>query len=104
MLWCALYSFFAVWWVAPSYNLVTQLVPPGRRGTAMALQTIVSTLLGVGIGPLITGLFSDMLLPLFGHESLRYALLLVNLPVICSVLLLMRTANHASRTGYGHGG
>jgi len=58
----------------------------------------------VGIGPLITGLFSDMLLPLFGHESLRYALLLVNLPVICSVLLLMRTANHASRTGYGHGG
>lgn len=104
MLWCALYAFFAVWWVAPSYNLVTQLVPPGRRGSAMALQTIVSTLLGVGIGPLATGLISDMLLPLFGQESLRYALLLVNLPVICSVLLLMRTASHASSTGYGHGG
>jgi len=104
MLWCALYSFFAVWWVAPSYNLVTQLVPPGRRGTAMALQTIVSTLLGVGVGPLVTGLFSDMLLPLFGQESLRYSLLLVNLPVICAVLLLMRTASHASRTDYRHAG
>ncbi|MNP46384.1 hypothetical protein D3C76_1403800 [compost metagenome] len=104
MLWCALYSFFSVWWVAPSYNLVTQLVPPGRRGTAMALQTIVSTLLGVGVGPLVTGLFSDMLLPHFGQESLRYALLLVNLPVICAVLLLMRTAHHASRTDYRHGG
>jgi predicted MFS family arabinose efflux permease len=102
MLWCALYSFFAVWWVAPSYNLVTQLVPSGRRGTAMALQTIVSTLLGVGIGPLVTGLFSDMLFPMFGQESLRYALILVNLPVICAVLLLMRTANHASRTDYRH--
>ncbi|MNN14112.1 Major Facilitator Superfamily protein [compost metagenome] len=102
MLWCALYSFFAVWWVAPSYNLVTQLVPAGRRGTAMALQTIVSTLLGVGVGPLITGLFSDMLLPAFGHESLRYALLLVNLPVICAVLLLIRTAHHASKTDYRH--
>ncbi|MBV6826411.1 MFS transporter [Pseudomonas sp. PD9R] len=102
MLWCALYSFFAVWWVAPSYNLVTQLVPPSRRGTAMALQTIVSTLLGVGVGPLITGLFSDMLLPMFGQESLRYALLLVNLPVVCAVLLLVLTANHASRTGYRH--
>ncbi|MCU1758619.1 MFS transporter [Pseudomonas sp. 14P_8.1_Bac3] len=102
MLWCALYSFFAVWWVAPSYNLVTQLVPSGRRGTAMALQTIVSTLLGVGVGPLITGLFSDMLLPLFGHESLRYSLLLVNLPVICAVVLLVRTARHASRTSYRH--
>ncbi|MFW0759044.1 spinster family MFS transporter [Pseudomonas sp. H11T01] len=102
MLWCALYSFFTVWWVAPSYNLVTQLVPPGRRGSAMALQTIVSTLLGVGVGPLITGLFSDLLLPLFGQESLRYALLLVNLPVIGAVLLLMRTANHASKTAYRH--
>jgi MFS family permease len=102
MLWAALYSFFAVWWLAPSYNLVTQLVPANRRGTAMALQTIVSTLLGVGIGPLITGLFSDMLLPLFGQESLRYALMLVSLPVIGAVLLLVRTAHHASRTDYRH--
>jgi hypothetical protein len=53
---------------------------------------------------LLTGLCSDLLLPLFGHESLRYALLLVNLPVICAVLLLMRTAHHAGRTGYRHGG
>ncbi|VVO12499.1 spinster family MFS transporter [Pseudomonas fluorescens] len=102
MLWCALYAFFAVWWVAPSFNLVTQLVPPGRRGSAMALQTIVSTLLGVGVGPLITGLFSDMLLPRFGQESLRYALLLVNLPILGAVLLLVRTASHASRTAYRH--
>ncbi|WP_375139572.1 spinster family MFS transporter [Pseudomonas capeferrum] len=92
MLWCALYSFFAVWWVAPSYNLVTQLVAPQRRGTAMALQTIVSTLLGVGIGPLLTGLVSDLLQPLFGQESLRYALLLVSLPVLGAVLLLLRTS------------
>ena len=104
MLWCALYSFFSVWWVAPSYNLVTQLVPPNRRGTAMALQTIVSTLLGIGVGPLLTGLFSDLLLPVFDHESLRYALLLVNLPVICAVLLLLRTAHHASSTNYRHAG
>lgn len=102
MLWCALYAFFAVWWVAPSYNLVTQLVPANRRGSAMALQTIISTLLGVGVGPLLTGLFSDMLQPVLGQQSLRYALLLVNLPVICSVLLLMRTAHHARATGYRH--
>ncbi len=45
-----------------------------------------------------------MLLPLFGQESLRYALLLLSLPVIGAVLLLMRTANHACRTGYRHAG
>lgn len=91
MLWCALYSFFAVWWVAPSYNLVTQLVPANRRGAAMALQTIVSTLLGIGIGPLLAGVLSDLLLPLAGEDSLRYALLLVSLPVLGSVMLLLRT-------------
>ncbi len=102
MLWCALYAFFTVWWVAPSYNLVSQLVAPGRRGSAMALQTIVSTLLGVGVGPLIVGLCSDLLVPVFGQESLRYALMLMSLPVLGSVLLLARTATHASRTAYRH--
>ena len=102
MLWCALYSFFAVWWVAPSYNLVTQLVPASRRGTAMALQTIISTLLGIGVGPLLAGLLSDALQPAFGIESLRYALLLVSLPVVGSVGLLIRTAGHAAQTHYVH--
>lgn len=97
MLWCALYSFFAVWWVAPSYNLVTQLVPANRRGTAMALQTIVSTLLGIGSGPLLAGMVSDLLLPLAGQDSLRYALLLVNLPTLVSVCLLLRTARRLGR-------
>lgn len=102
MLWCALYSFFAVWWVAPSFNLVTQLVPPDRRGTAVALQTIVTTLLGIGIGPLLTGLLSDALHPVFGIESLRYALLLVSLPVVAAVYLLIRSSRHAAATSYGH--
>ncbi|MBW0236261.1 MFS transporter [Pseudomonas sp. D1HM] len=102
MLWCALYSFFAVWWVAPSYNLVTQLVPANRRGTAMALQTILSTLLGVGAGPLLAGLFSDALQPAYGIESLRYALLLVSLPVAGAVMLLIRTSGHAAQTRYVH--
>ncbi|MDU9392085.1 MFS transporter [Pseudomonas sp. zfem002] len=99
ILWCALYSFFAVWWVAPSYNLVTQLVPANRRGTAMALQTIVSTLLGIGIGPLLAGLLSDLLLPVAGQDSLRYALLLVSLPVLGAVFLLVRTSRRVVEGG-----
>jgi predicted MFS family arabinose efflux permease len=91
MLWCGLYSFFSVWWVAPSFNLVTQLVPTDQRSTAVALQTIVTTLLGVGIGPFVTGLFSDALRPFFGVESLRYALMLVSLPVVATLYLLFRT-------------
>ena len=102
MLLCALYSFFSVWWVAPSFNLITQLVPANRRGTAMALQTIISTLLGIGLGPLLAGLLSDALQPAFGIESLRYALLLVSLPVAGAIMLLIRTASHAGQNCYRH--
>lgn len=90
MLWCALACFFSVWWVAPSYTLITHLVAPDRRGTAMALQTMLSTILGVGLGPLATGMLSDLLQPAFGAESLRYALLASSLTVVVPLLLLLR--------------
>lgn len=94
MLWCALGSFFSVWWVGPCFSLLTQLVPAHRRATAVALQTIISTLCGVGIGPLATGLLSDVLMPLLGDESLRYALLLVSLTIVIPIVLLWRTYQH----------
>ncbi|MBM3111193.1 spinster family MFS transporter [Pseudomonas arcuscaelestis] len=94
MLWCALASFFSVWWVGPSFSLLTQLIPAQRRATAVALQTIVTTLCGVGIGPLVTGLLSDALIPTFGAESLRYALLLVTCTIFIAVILLWRTYRH----------
>ncbi|MOA11368.1 hypothetical protein D3C78_1313040 [compost metagenome] len=56
----------------------------------MAMQTILSTILGVGLGPLATGMLSDLLLPTFGQESLRYALLASSLTVVVPVLLLLR--------------
>ncbi len=94
MLWCALTSFFSVWWVGPSFSLLTQMVPASRRATAVALQTIVSTLCGVGIGPLATGLLSDALMPVFAEESLRYALLLVSCTIVIPLALLWRTHQH----------
>lgn len=94
MLWCALTSFFSVWWVGPSFSLLTQMVPASRRATAVALQTIVSTLCGVGIAPLATGLLSDALMPVFAEESLRYALLLVSCTIVIPLALLWRTHQH----------
>lgn len=90
LLWCALACFFSVWWVAPSYTLITHLAAPDRRGTVMAMQTILSTILGVGLGPLATGMLSDLLLPAFGQESLRHALLATSATVVLPMLLLWR--------------
>lgn len=90
LLWCALACFFSVWWVAPSYTLITHLAAPDRRGTVMAMQTILSIILGVGLGPLATGMLSDLLLPAFGQESLRHALLATSATVVLPMLLLWR--------------
>ncbi|MNW03958.1 hypothetical protein D3C71_1999690 [compost metagenome] len=43
---------------------------------------------------MLTGLLSDLLQPMLGQQSLRYALLLVSLPVLGAVLLLVRTLLH----------
>lgn len=88
MAWCALSGFFTVFWVGPSFNLLTQLVTQWQRATAIALQTVFTTLLGVGLGPLVTGALSDVLIPYAGEESLRYALVLVSLTVLVPMALL----------------
>lgn len=89
MVWAGVSGFFAIWWVAASFNLLTQMVSPWQRGTAIALQTIFSTLLGIGLGPLATGLLSDALGTTFGHESLRYALLMVSGSLLAPLVLLL---------------
>ncbi len=47
------------------------------RSIATSLLFFVQTLIGYGLGPLVTGYLSDRLMPAFGHDSLRYALAIV---------------------------
>jgi predicted MFS family arabinose efflux permease len=48
---------------------------PHRRATAAALLLILSSILGMGIGPVLVGAVSDLLAARFGTASLRYALM-----------------------------
>ena len=45
-----------------------------NRSLAVAVFTFVMSLIGSGFGPLLTGFLSDKLAPVFGVESLRYAM------------------------------
>lgn len=49
-------------------------VEPHRRAMAIAIILLMSSLLGLGLGPVAVGLISDLLAPSLGVESLRYAL------------------------------
>lgn len=77
MMFSLLFSFFSVWWTAPSFAALTALVPSHRRTTVLALYGLGLTVVGGGLGPLYVGMLSDAFTPAFGAESLRWALLSV---------------------------
>jgi MFS transporter, Spinster family, sphingosine-1-phosphate transporter len=59
----------------PLFATIQTLVPDRMRAMSVALTYFVANLIGMGLGPLAAGALSDALQPLFGEESLRYALL-----------------------------
>lgn len=64
--------------LGPVIALMQRLVADGMRATAIALVMMLASLIGMGIGPQIVGILSDLLAPAFGKESLRYAMLLMS--------------------------
>ena len=68
------FAFFGTWWSVPCFGAMTHLFPASRlaQGTAMFLMGV--TLLGVGLGPLVVGVLSDVFELAIGAEALRYAM------------------------------
>ena len=69
-----MFAFTAVWWSAPAYAALAELIPAHRRTSGMAIFNMIITLVGSGLGPLLVGMLSDVLVPQFGNEALRWAL------------------------------
>lgn len=80
------FSVLSVWWAAPAYAALTNIVRPDRRATAMALYNLVLTTIGGGLGPLSVGMLSDALTPRFGVEALRWSLVAMILIYLLAVL------------------
>jgi MFS family permease len=59
----------------PVFATVQTLVPARMRAVSIAFMYLCSNLLGMGLGPLMTGALSDVLHRWTGEESLRYSLL-----------------------------
>ena len=58
------------------FSAIQSLVDDRMRSVALALVFLLANLIGLGLGPVTVGVLSDLLAPMFGEESLRYALLL----------------------------
>ena len=91
-------------YLGPSFALIQGLAPTRMRAVWAAITLLVINLIGLGLGSSITGLLSDLYKPVFGGESLRYALMSASLLTPWAILhywragvLLQRQAATATR-------
>ncbi|GFE91910.1 spinster family MFS transporter [Steroidobacter agaridevorans] len=59
----------------PIFAMLQRLVADEMRARALAVVMMLANLIGMGIGPQLIGIFSDLLMPRLGPDSLRYAML-----------------------------
>lgn len=74
--------FFGGFYLAPCIAMTHGMVGLRMRALASAILFFVLNLIGLGLGPILTGYVADLLTPEYGVDGLRYALtltILINL-------------------------
>lgn len=84
--------FLGAMYLGPTIALTHGIVSVRMRALASAILFFVLNLVGLGLGPLITGMVSDLLAPRFGGQSLRYALALMSVVYIWSTFHYLMAA------------
>ena len=79
---------------AATYNVVA----PGMRGTASSVLTLSVAIIGMGLGPTIIGVMSDLFEPFAGNDALRYSLVAIQLAAVVSGYLFIRSARMIARS------
>jgi MFS family permease len=74
-----LVAFFGGFYLSVSFAMNQSLLPPENRALGAALLLFCINILGLGFGPYMVGVLSDVFQPDYGQDSLRYALVLVSL-------------------------
>ncbi len=72
-------AFAGAAYVAPSLAMTQALVTVRMRAAASAVLFLVLNLIGMGLGPQLAGVLSDLYHKAYGQESLRYALLTISI-------------------------
>lgn len=62
-------------YAGPVIAMTHAMVTSRARAMASAVFFFIQNLIGLGLGPVVVGLFSDLLAPKYGEHSLRYAML-----------------------------
>ncbi len=79
-------AFFGGFYLAPTFALIQSLVSLRMRALASSITLFVLNIIGMGFGPQLVGILSDVFAADYGQESLRVALFLLTfLNLWCAV-------------------
>ena len=86
-------------YMAPGNAVSQSLVPAHMRAFTAAVFVLVVNIVGLGLGPTVIGMISDLLIDNFGmgDASLRYALPTVVIPALAAAILFHRSSVHLPR-------
>jgi predicted MFS family arabinose efflux permease len=90
-------------WFAPIVATAQMLVAPQMRAFTSAMLVLIVNVLGLSLGPLLTGMISDALQPTFGAESLRYAILASMGMSVVAAACFFRSGQHLMQELQGAG-
>ncbi|MEZ5557040.1 MAG: MFS transporter [Pseudomonadales bacterium] len=63
-------------WLGPAFGTIQNLAPMRMRALASAILLFILNIIGLGLGPFLVGMLSDLLSGAFAQESLRWAILI----------------------------
>lgn len=75
----AISIFLVAFYLAPTYSTIQSAVDPSARSFAAAVTMFAISGVGMASGAFVCGLFSDLLQPYYGADSLKVALLILSL-------------------------
>ena len=87
-------TFFGPAMIGPLSTVIQGVAKVRMRAFAPALISLIFNLVGVGLGPVVAGVLSDLLAPRFGSASLRYALMIAPVGLVAAALAFSRGAAH----------
>jgi MFS family permease len=73
--------------LSPAFSVIHLVCGSSRRAVAVAIMLFCSNLIGMGLGPVITGAISDYFAPTYGPASLRWAIV-----SMCSLMAVVAWA------------
>lgn len=94
----ALPVFFGGFYLAPCIAMTHGMVGLRMRALSSAVLFFFLNLIGLGLGPILTGLVADLMIPAYGTDGIRYAMsltVLVNLWCAYHYYMCTKTLKHS---------